>query len=97
MEIYHPKEKIKINEHEFSIINLRDESDFKESYFLMYDYLVEYLKNVIILNNNFRKWYKTQSPKYAELLEKINKLVNMYYNYDNKMLSKEEILYIFKK
>lgn len=95
MEIYHPKEKIKINDYEFSIINLRDESDIKESYFLMYDYLVEYLKNVIVLNNNFRKWYKTQSPKYAELLEKINKLVNMYYNYDNKMLSKEEIIFIF--
>ena len=95
MEIYHPKEKIQINDYEFSIINLRDESDIKESYFLMYDYLVEYLKNVIILNNNFRKWYKYQSPKYDELLEKINKLVNMYYNYDNKMLTKEEIKFIF--
>ena len=95
MDIYHPKEKININNYEFSIINLRDESEIKESYFLMYDYLVEYLKNVIILNNNFRKWYKTQSPKYEEFLEKINKIVNLYYNYDNRMLSKEEIIEIF--
>lgn len=95
MEIYHPNDKVKINNYELSIINLRDETEIKESYFKLYDYLVEYVKNLIVLNNNFRKFYKKESPKYAELLDKINNLVNLYYSYDDRMLTKEEIIHIF--
>jgi hypothetical protein len=80
-----------INGYKFSIINLREETGIKESYFILYDYLVEYLKEVIIVNNNFKKWYKLQSPEYSIMLDHIYNLVNIYYNYENTILGREDI------
>lgn len=87
----HPYPEQKINNYQFSIINLRDETDTKESYFKMYDYMVEYLKELILFNNKFKKWYKVQSPEFFKRLNQIYNLVNIYYNYDNVMLNKNEI------
>jgi hypothetical protein len=92
-----PLIKQTINDYTFNIINLRDETNIKESYFLLYDYLVEYLKEVIILNNKFKKFYKNQSPEYSKMLDKIYQLVNLYYNYDNRLLNRDEIINIFNE
>jgi hypothetical protein len=87
----HPCPEQKINNYQFSIINLRDETDAKESYFKMYDYMVEYLKELILFNNKFKKWYKIQSPEFFKRLNQIYNLVNIYYNYDNVMLNRNDI------
>jgi hypothetical protein len=87
----HPCPEQKINNYQFSIINLRDETDTKESYFKMYDYMVEYLKELILFNNKFKKWYKVQSPELFKRLSQIYNLVNIYYNYDNVMLNRSDI------
>ena len=72
----HPLSSHIINDYKYNIINLRDDSDIKESYFLLYDYLVEYLKEVIQLNTKFKKYYKSQSPEFSKMLDKIYQLVN---------------------
>ena len=83
--------------YKFNIINLRENADIKESYFLIYDYLVEYLKEVIQLNAKFKKYYKSQSPEFSKILDKIYQLVNLYYNYDNRLLNREEVIDILNK
>jgi len=97
INILHPFPNETINDNSYNIINLRDETDIKESYFLLYDYLVEYLKEVIQVNTRFKKWYKSQSLDYFNMLDKIYQLVNLYYNYDNRILNRDEIIDIFNE
>ena len=59
----------------YSIINLRDETEAKKECFNFYDYLVEYLKEVINYNHSFTLWYKKQSPEYSKMLDRIYNLV----------------------
>lgn len=101
MNILHPIPIQTVNDYKFNIINLRENEDqdslIKESYFLLYDYLVEYLKEVIQLNTKFKKYYKSQSPEFSKMLDKIYQLVNLYYNYDNRLLIREEVIDILNK
>jgi len=83
--------------HNFSIINLRAETEIKNSYFELYDYLVEYLKEVINYNHSFTLWYKTQSPEYSKMLDRIYNLVTIYYNYDHTLLSRDDICRILNE
>jgi hypothetical protein len=81
----------------YSIINLRDETEIKRSYFEFYDYLVEYLNEVINYNHSFTLWYKTQSPEYSKMLDRIYNLVTIYYNYDHNLLSRQSICNILNE
>jgi hypothetical protein len=90
--LIHPLPNYTINEYKFNIINLRDDYDIKETYFSLYDYLVEYLKELIQLNTKFKKWYKNESPEYSKMLDKIYQLVNLYYNYDSRLLNRDEVI-----
>ena len=90
--LIHPLSNYTINDFKFNIINLRDDLEIKESYFALYDYLVEYLKEVIQLNTKFKKWYKNESSEYSKMLDKIYQLVNLYYNYDSRLLNREEVI-----
>jgi hypothetical protein len=87
----HPFSNHSMPPHNFSIINLRAETEIKNSYFELYDYLVEYLKEVINYNHSFTLWYKTQSPEYSKMLDRIYNLVTIYYNYDHNLLSRDDI------
>ena len=90
--LIHPLLNYTINDIKFNIINLRDDLEITESYFSLYDYLVEYLKEVIQLNTKFKKWYKNESSEYSKMLDKIYQLVNLYYNYDSRLLNREEVI-----
>jgi hypothetical protein len=90
--LIHPLLNYTINDIKFNIINLRDDLEIKESYFSLYDYLVEYLKEVNQLNTKFKKWYKNKSSEYSKMLDKIYQLVNLYYNYDSRLLNREEVI-----
>ena len=74
---HHPFSNHSMPLHNFSIINLRAETEIKNSYFELYDYLVEYLKEVINYNHSFTLWYKTQSPEYSKMLDRIYNLVTI--------------------
>jgi hypothetical protein len=81
----------------FELINLRDDYSKIEPYYKMYNYLPEYLKEVLIINNQFKIWYKTQSPKYHLILNQIHNIVDIYYNYEQKLLNLDDIYDIFNK
>jgi hypothetical protein len=93
----HPFSNHSMPPHNFSIINLRAETEIKNSYFELYDYLVEYLKEVINYNHSFTLWYKTQSPEYSKMLDRIYNLVTIYYNYDHNLLSRDDICRILNE
>ena len=59
--------------------------------------MVEYLKEVINYNHSFSLWYKTQSPEYSKMLDRIYNLVTIYYNYDHNLLSREDICNILNE
>ena len=82
----HPFPNHSTSEYNYSIINLRDETETKKECFKFYDYLVEYLKEVINYNHSFTLWYKTQSPEYSKMLDRIYNLVTIYYNYDHEII-----------
>jgi hypothetical protein len=93
----HPFPNHSTPHYNYSIINLRDETETKKECFKFYDYLVEYLKEVINYNHSFTLWYKTQSPEYSKMLDRIYNLVTIYYNYDHTLLSRDDICSILNE
>lgn len=78
------------------LLNLRDDYSKIEPFYHFYHELPEFLKDVLNLNNQFLIWYKTEFPVNYNILNHVHNIVDIYYDYEEKLLSLDDIHRIIK-
>jgi len=81
----------------FHIINLRDDYSKIEPFYNLYNELPEFLKEVLNLNNQFIIWYKNISHKNFKILNQIHNIVDIYYDYEQILVSLDDIYNIYQE
>ena len=80
----------------FHSFNLRDDYSKIEPFYNLYTELIGFLKDMIKLNTQFLVWYKIESVSNHKILNHIHNIVDIYYEYEHKILSIDDIHSIFK-
>jgi hypothetical protein len=81
----------------FHLINLRDDYSKIEPFYNLYNELPEFLKEVLNLNNQFIIWYKNTSTRNFKILNQIHNIVDIYYDYEQILISIDDIHKIFNQ